>query len=610
VTDGIRRALVRAEPGSERFLLFEHPVQGLVAMAPDEVPELLACAEEAAARGLWAVGFVGYEAAPAFDPALVAHPPAAGPTPLAAFSTFAAPRELERLAVEGVAEATGRAPGMAEEEHAAAIAGIREAIADGDTYQVNLVFSLFGSFSGSPDGLFARLLAPLEAPYATLLEGERWAIASLSPELFFERDAGRIVMRPMKGTRPRGRWGEEDRRLAAELAASEKERAENLMILDMVRNDLGRVAEPGSVEVGERFAVERYPTVWQMTSTVSARSGAPLPELFAALFPCASVTGAPKPATMRLIRALEPRPRGAYCGAIGCAAPGGRARFAVGIRTLELDRVASKFRYGVGSGVTWDSDPAAEWHECLAKARVLDGSPEPFELVETMRFQPGKGIELLDLHLERLAASAAYFGFGAREAANEAKTSIEEGVRSEVIARCEALPPRPHRIRVLLARDGCIRIESQPFEADRHAWRIAIARAPLPSTDVFLFHKTTNRSAYERARTSVPEGVEADEMLLVNEHGELTEGTRTNVFLQFGGEWLTPPREAGLLAGVFRESLLRSGRAREATLYPADLKRAHRIRLGNALRGWIAVSRSGDAADERALADRKSLFRS
>jgi para-aminobenzoate synthetase/4-amino-4-deoxychorismate lyase len=386
-------------------------------------------------------------------------------------------------------------------------------------------------------------------------------------------------MRPMKGTRPRGRFGEEDRRLAAELVASEKERAENLMIVDMVRNDLGRLAEPGSVVVEERFAVERYPTVWQMTSTVAARSPARLPELFTALFPCASVTGAPKPATMRRIRELEPTPRGVYCGAVGLVAPGGRARFAVAIRTLELDLVSRHFRYGVGSGVTWDSEPAAEWRECLDKARVLDGARPGFELLETMRWRAGRGVELLDLHLERLAGSADYFGFALPDVA---------ALRAAVLARGAALAAGDHRLRLRFGRDGTTAIDTEPFAPERHAWRIAIAAEPVDSRDPRLFHKTTDRALYDRARAGAPD---ADEVLLVNERGELTEGTRTNLFVQFGGEWVTPPLDSGLLPGVFRTSLLRAGRVIEAPLHPRDLRRAHRIRLGNALRGFVPVAK-------------------
>ncbi len=582
MADGIRRALVRAEPGSERFLAFDDPLESLVARTPAEVPVLLGRVEEGCAHGLWAVGFVGYEAAPAFDPALVAHSPTRGPAPLAAFSLFAEARPTESLSRAGEASIEGRAPAIAEAEHAAGVARVRDAIARGTTYQVNLTFPFSGGFSGGAEELFAALLAPGEAPYAMLLAGERWAVLSLSPELFFERSAERVVMRPMKGTRLRGRFAAEDAALATELATSEKDRAENLMIVDMVRNDLGRVARPGTVEVERRFELERYPTVWQLTSTVAAESDASLTELFAALFPCASVTGAPKPATMRAIRELELEPRGVYCGAIGWLAPSGLARFAVAIRTLELDLAAGRFRYGVGSGVTWDSAAGEEWRECLAKARVLDGAPPEFELMETMRWRPGRGIELLDLHLERLAASSEFFAFERR------KASIERELRAELLRVCSTLPQQSHRIRLLLARSGESCVETEPFDEPTRTWNVAIAGQPISSLDVFAFHKTTHRAIYDAARANAPSGV--DELLLVNEHGELTEGTRTNLFVQFDGGWVTPPRQAGLLAGVFRESLLRSGQVVEAMLYPRDLARAHRVRLGNALRGWIPVA--------------------
>jgi len=294
---------------------------------------------------------------------------------------------------------------------------------------------------------------------------------------------------------------------------------------------------------------------------------------------------------MRLIRELEAEPRGVYCGAVGCVAPGGNARFAVAIRTLELDTRASTFRYGVGSGITWDSDASEEWRECLAKARVLDGAPPAFALVETMRWRPGSGIELLNLHLERLAASAEFFGFVPSNSETDTKTFFEEEVMAEILARCAVLPPRSHKVRLELARDGSLALEADPFESKRRAWSVAIAREPTSSLEIFAFHKTTNRAHYDRARRSAPGGNSVDEVLLVNERGELTEGTRTNLFLRVGGEWLTPPREAGLLAGVFRESLVRRGEAVEATLYPRDLERAAAIRLGNALRGWIPVDR-------------------
>jgi len=631
VSERLLRALLRAEPGGDRFLDFQRPVEALVARTPGEVPALLERAEQAAASGLWAVGFVGYEAAPAFDAALAAHPPGASPAPLAAFSLFGAPTERELLpaaspgAPRGApsrrAPLAGASPGLERKAFKASIERVRQAIAAGSTYQVNLSFPFYGSLllpspsigSDSPgtagEALLAALLGPGEAPYAALLEGERWAVVSLSPELFFERAAGRVVLRPMKGTRARGRFGAEDRARAAELAASEKDRAENLMIVDMIRNDLGRVARPGTVAVERAFEVERYPTVWQMTSTVSGASDARLPELFGALFPCASVTGAPKPATTRFIRDLEAAPRGVYCGAIGRVEPGGRARFAVAIRTLEVDREAGTFRYGVGSGVTWDSDPEEEWRECLAKARVLAGAPPEFELLETMRWRArggersadgrpaASGVELLDLHLERLAASAEYFGFEVGSSAppgGDAEASIEGRVRALLDARCSGLAPGSYRLRLRLARGGALALDLEPFQAERKVWRVTVAPEAFSSMDSFAFHKTTFRERYELAAAAAAAGEGGgsgvDEVLLVNERGELTEGTRTNVALQFGGEWVTPPLDSGLLPGVFRAHLLRSGRLVEATLYPRDLRRAHRVRLMNALRGWIPAA--------------------
>lgn len=594
MNDPLRRALVRAEPGSDRFLRFEDPEESRIATAPEEVPALLDFAEHGAARGLWAVGFVGYEAAPAFDPALVAHSPAGGPAPLAAFALFRGPTEqqLEPGGGAGSPQPTiDVRAGLEAESFVAAVGRIREAIAAGSTYQVNLSFPFFGRLSSSSEtekSLVAAFLAPGEAPYAAWLEGDSWAILSLSPELFFERDGGRVVSRPMKGTRPRGRFAAEDRRRAADLARSEKDRAENLMIVDMIRNDLGRLARPGSVEVERALEVERYPTVWQMTSTVAAASEARLPELFAALFPCASVTGAPKPATTRFIRDLESVPRGVYCGAIGRIEPGGRARFSVAIRTLEIDRRDASFRYGVGCGVTWDSDAREEWRECLAKARVLEGPGPDFDLVETMRWREGAGVERFDLHLERIVASAGHFGF---EAAAAGAAELAGRLRAEIATHGAALPAGMHRLRLRLARGGEIRIESEPFEPEARVWKVAVAPGAYSSDDVFAFHKTTNRERYELALASAAPGL--DEVLLVNEHGELTEGTRTNLMVQMGGEvWLTPAIESGLLPGVFREHLLRTGEAVEAMLYPRDLKRAHRIRLVNSLRGWIPAKLS------------------
>ncbi|MDQ1346738.1 MAG: para-aminobenzoate synthetase / 4-amino-4-deoxychorismate lyase, partial [Acidobacteriota bacterium] len=456
-------------------------------------------------------------------------------------------------------------------------------------------FPLRGGFTGDPEVLFWHLAPASAAPHAAFLDCGGKAVVSLSPELFFSRQGDRLVMRPMKGTRRRGRFTAEDDRQAAELAGSPKERAENLMIVDMVRNDLGRIAAPGSVEVESLMALERYPTVWQMTSTVAARTAASLPEIFAALFPCASVTGAPKARTMEWIARLERRPRGIYCGAIGWVAPQRRACFSVAIRTAVVDRDRGEIEYAVGSGVVWDSAAAAEYQECLTKARALVDPGPPFALFETLLWRPRCGVSYLEKHLARLSSSADYFGFSHDEKARRAAVEAELGaLASQQTER--------HRIRLELAPDGAFSFTSEPFRPDRRSWRAILASAPVAAENVRLFHKTTDRRIYDAALAEA-RAAGADEAILWNERGELTEGTRTNLVLEIGGERLTPARECGLLGGIFRQSLLERGKVREAVLTRDDLARARRVLLVNSLRGWIPaelVSRPAGQAGREA----------
>jgi len=588
---GLRRALLRADGAPGRWWRFEAPSESLVATRLSEVRELLAAAERHAASGGWAVGYVAYEAAPAFDAALPVRAAAPG-RPLAAFGLFGPPVEVaaEELA-EGSAgercELVELAPSWSEAEHAAAVAEVRAAIARGETYQVNLTFPLRGRVVGDLDPLFARLALASEAPYAAFLDCGEWAMLSLSPELFFERFGRTLRMRPMKGTRPRGRFVEEDRRLAAELAASAKDRAENLMIVDMARNDLGRVARAGTVTTRSLFDLERYPTVWQMTSTVGAESAAALPEIFDALFPCASVTGAPKRSTMQWIARLEPEGRGLYCGALGYVAPGGRARFAVAIRTAEVERASGALRYGVGSGLVWDSEAGDEYRECLAKGRALAPAPVQLGLFETLRWEPDEGFVRLDRHLARMAASAEYWGLPFAAAA--ARRRLEESVTPP--------PPGAQRVRLQLSRDGELAVERHPFVAEG-PWRAVLAATPVDSADPLLFHKTTRREVYATALAAA-RARRADEAILCNERGELTEGTRANLVLDLGGARLTPARECGLLAGAFRAELLERGEIGEARLRREDLARAERLWFVNSLRGWIPATLAGDPLADR-----------
>jgi para-aminobenzoate synthetase/4-amino-4-deoxychorismate lyase len=393
----------------------------------------------------------------------------------------------------------------------------------------------------------------------------------------------------MKGTAPRGRTLAEDRYRAAALQASAKQRAENVMIVDMVRNDLGRVAEIGSIDVAELFAVERYPTVWQMTSRITAKTGASLPAIFEALFPPASVTGAPKIRTAEIIRELERAPRGVYTGAIGHIAPGGDARFSVAIRTATIDRARGVLHFAVGSGIVWDSEAEQEHEECLLKAAVLGRRSVPFELLETLRWTPGGGFFLLDRHLERLRDSAEYFGFECP--LDEIRAGLDAAVRSA------GNPSMPFRARLLLGRDGSVRTEVSPLQRPHSAGpaeagafhepgallAARLAREPIDENDVFLFHKTTNRRVYEEARFSEPE---CDEVILWNTRGQVTEATTANVVVERDGLRVTPPVSCGLLGGTFRAELLARGEIAERVITTAELLTARRVWLVNSVHEW------------------------
>ena len=413
----------------------------------------------------------------------------------------------------------------------------------------------------------------------------------------------------MKGTAHRGLTAEDDRERARRLRASEKERAENLMVVDMVRNDLGRVAAAGSVEVPELFAVERYPTLLQMTSTVTAHSTAPPAEIIAALFPSASITGAPKPRTTEIIARLEDGPRGVYTGAIGWLAPGRRARFNVAIRTAVVDRERGEISYGVGGGIVWDSEAGVERRECELKARVLTAAlsgagptGRRFELLETMRWTPGAHFADLAEHLARLAGSAEYFEFRLDLAAVEARLAA--------FAR-ETGDAGPYRVRLRLDRRGAVTLEATPLgevgtdgppedfaldsgpaDRDRSAagalhplrpLRLGLAAAPVDPADPFLYHKTTHRRVYEEALAARPD---CDDVLLWNPRGEATESTRANLVVRLDGAWITPPVVCGLLLGTLRARLLAAGRVEERAVPLADLARCAAIYLVSSLRGW------------------------
>jgi para-aminobenzoate synthetase/4-amino-4-deoxychorismate lyase len=555
-------------------LAFTGPREVIAAETLAEVVPALRAAEAAAAGGRWVAGLVAYEAGPALDPALRARGP--GPLPLVWFGVYDAPGA--RPAPAGGAALGPLDPDTDRAAHAGAVGRIRERIARGDVYQVNHTIRLRGRFQGDPLALYLRLRDAQGGGLGALVHLGARALVSASPELFLERRGELVRTRPMKGTARRGRYEAEDEARAVALAASEKDRAENVMIADLVRNDLGRVARTGTVRVATLFEVERYRTVLQLTSTVEARlrPGVGLAHLLAAAFPPGSVTGAPKAMATRVIAEEETSPRGAYCGAIGVVAPGGEAAFNVAIRTVELDLARGEAVAGVGGGITWGSSAEEEYDEAIAKGAYLSEQVAPFQLVETLRLEQG-GYPLLARHLARLESSARHLGF--RLERDEAEAALRREAASAAGAG--------RRVRLLLARDGRVRTESAPLPPPAEApVPVALARAPVSRADPALFHKTTRREPYEAARRELPD---AFDVLLSNEEGELTEFTIGNLVLELDGERVTPPLDAGLLPGVMRAELLARGEVRERPLRAADLRRARAAWLVNAVRGWVPV---------------------
>jgi para-aminobenzoate synthetase/4-amino-4-deoxychorismate lyase len=529
--------------------------------------ELRACLDRL--RGKSAAGFIAYEAGHALEEKLapLRRPPSADAPPLLWFGLFEREEEVDPAAFlpDGAGAWSGPArPLISYPEYRTAFAAAKTHIEAGDIYQANLTFAAEVPFAGHPLALYAALRGRARAGHgAVIFTGAHWLL-SLSPELFFTLEAGRLTARPMKGTAPPGADVEAFR-------ADPKQRAENLMIVDLLRNDLSRVARPGTVRVPELFAVETYPTILQMTSTVTAElaDGLGPVDVIGAIFPCGSITGAPKIRAMELIDALEAAPRSVYCGAIGRLGADGSAAFNVAIRTLALKQGERTARLGLGSGIVADSAADDEWNECLAKGRFV-ATARNFDLIETMRFDPHEGIAHLDRHLARMKASAAALGF--RFDRHEARNDLQAA----------SFRAGPGRIRLALSRGGALAIELTALDAPP-AEPVEVALAPLPvdADDFRLRHKTSDRAFYDGARTAAG----AFEVVFTDADGFLTEGSFTSLFVERDGALLTPPLARGLLPGVLRGALIDEGRAREADLVPADL--AGGFLIGNALRGLV-----------------------
>ncbi|MEW6721241.1 MAG: aminodeoxychorismate synthase component I [Thermodesulfobacteriota bacterium] len=595
-------------PGLEdrNSFLLRSPLKILSSRRLEDVPLLL---EEAAAwqgRGNPVAGFLSYEAGYALEESLAREAEKRDGSgeadfPLAWFGIYGGalrfdhfrgrwseigpsppgwPTRGEGADVQAFGGDIDPAFSLQETDHAEKVGAVRRAIADGDVYQANLTGKFSFPFDGDPFALYMRLRAVQPVRYGAFLRTEDGCVVSCSPELFFRVRGGRIGTRPMKGTASRGLTSAEDRRAAERLRADPKNRAENLMIVDLLRNDLGRVCLPGSVRVPRLFSVERYRTVLQMVSAVTGtlKPGTGLPSLMRALFPCGSVTGAPKISSMRLLRKVEDGPRGIYTGAVGILLPGGDMSFSVAIRTVAVK--GGRAEAGSGGGIVWDSVPASEFGEAMLKGRYLVDPPVDFRLIETFFWSRETGFRFIADHLRRLSASAGYFGFRFRREA--VRGALESAVR-------ECRDAGARKIRLLLGKEGDVSVELSPLTpaGEKAApLRVRMSKAAVSSRDPFVRHKTTNRAwRDEELRAAAAEGF--DEVLFLNERGELTEGAVSNLFLETGGRLFTPPASCGLLEGVFRRRILadRKLRAGEKVLRPEDLEKGAGILLTNSVRG-------------------------
>lgn len=561
------------------WLRFHEPDEIICVYEPDKViPALQHLDAVTKNRQMYAVGFVSYDGAPAFDHALetLRDPD----FPLLWFALFPAsqvtvPSEATLSApYDGAIKHTWE-PNISRAQYDAAIQSIKQHIECGNTYQVNYSFRLKTILQEDPWKFFGRMVASQGSGYGAYVETHDWIICSASPELFFEKNGEQLLSRPMKGTARRGLDRRNDLAQAKWLRQSEKNRAENLMIVDMVRHDLGRIARSGSIQAFPLFAIEQYNTVWQMTSTVKARTDVDLTGVFQALFPAASITGAPKVRTLQIIRNLETEPRRLYTGTVGFITPRGRCQFNVAIRTVLVNKKTNAAEYGVGGGIVWDSTDADEYYECRTKSKVLTESRPNFQLLETLLWNPPEGFFLLERHLDRLGESAAYFGF----------PFDRNRVRQRLLTSAPDRQSNPCKTRLLYSQKGSLAIEHKalPEAPQKHPAHLRLAANPIDPQNVFLYHKTTNRQTYKQAMEATND---CDDVVLWNTRGEITETCIANIVVELNDKLVTPPVNSGLLPGTFRADLLNQGVITERVISLDELREATKIYLINSVRKW------------------------
>ena len=555
-------------------LVFTEPKQVWQTSLIEDVIPVLEEVEQAHRDGFYVAGYLAYEAAPAFDDHYDVKDTS---QPLLLFASFDAPSVEKKK--EGLPFYVH--PWQIDEDkitYQNHIHQIKEAIRQGDTYQVNYTVRLLTKFFGDPYGYYLMLKDKQQGNYSAYLQYDTQHILSLSPELFFNIKQSRITTKPMKGTSKRGETRDEDRQNKQHLTSSDKERAENMMIVDLLRNDLGRLAVKGSVTASELLSVETYPTVHQMTSTVEATldetSG--LIDWFSALFPCGSITGAPKIKTMAYITALESSPRGVYCGAIGYLTPNKEAVFNVPIRTVTIDDFTHEATYGVGGGITWDSTGTAEYDEVKTKAKVLDIDMPEFSLLESFSLKDGV-IERFDQHMRRLTQSAEVFGY-----------PLDLQQMKATKARLETNHPvGQYKVRWLIDKAGQLSVDVLEIKQMVEPVACYLAEQPIAKRHLFSRYKTTYRSHYQACEVKAPDNFST---LLYNEASELTEFTIGNVIIQLNGLLYTPPVSSGCLPGIYRQKLIDENKVTEKVLTLTDVKQAEKVYITNSVRGMIEVS--------------------
>lgn len=554
---------------------FKEPVEVLQTERLEDIPEIMEAIEAAIDKGFYVAGYLSYEAAPAFNPAMKVK----GSTemPLVWFGIFDQVHIQSEEFPEKPYQVSEWRMASSKSLYKEGISRIKTAIEEGHTYQVNYTERLHADFTGSDRSFYRQLARNQQADYGAYLDLGKHRILSASPELFFRIKDGTIEAKPMKGTAKRGRTLAEDKVKSEELLASEKEQAENLMIVDLLRNDMSRLAKKGTVHVSDLYKVETYPTVHQLTSTVKAELQDALTVLdwFKALFPCGSITGAPKVSTMEYIAALEQTSRDVYCGAIGFITPEKEAIFNVPIRTVVIDTEKQTARYGVGGGITWDSTSEGEYQELVVKAEVLTERRPEFQLLESLKLEDGK-YPLIDYHMERMKNSAAYFYFPGNE--REIRKQLKECAKTH--------SKGVYKVRLLLSKTGEIAVEAQKITPIKEPVLCKLANKPVNSQNPFLFHKTTHRQVYKQHESEV-EGVFS--VLLWNEHEQLTEFAIGNLVVEMNGCLYTPPVENGLLAGTYRQFLLDTGKIVEKEIHKNDLEDCEAVWFINGVRGWLKV---------------------